>query len=229
MSPDVAPTLKLSPGDYAFTRVTIEPEAKIEIDDGSGPVRILVDDGVTFRGRVITTSGEPPALLVVQLGGSQISMLDASFRGTAIAPQANLILGPGGQPHEGAFIAKSVTAPLQSRARHQRLGGVDGGGADEPYDIYLRVHNPTCNDVAVVGVRLLSADPSAINTSWESVTSGSGYLADPSGDNIAPANSARFFGPYTWTPTAEQAGAVGIAAFWRASRWATIRSWTSSM
>lgn len=100
-------TLRLSTGDYSFTTALIEPTTTIRIDDTAGPVRLLLDGNLTFRGAITTVSGEPPALLVVQFGAST-AMLDAAFKGSVMAPSGSIILGPGGQPHEGSFFAKSV-------------------------------------------------------------------------------------------------------------------------
>ncbi len=100
-------TLNLSTGDYAFTNAMIEPTTTIRIDDAAGPVRLFLDGNLTFRGTITTVSGQPPALLVVQFGASTAT-LDAAFKGTVMAPSGSIILGPGGQPHEGSFFAKSV-------------------------------------------------------------------------------------------------------------------------
>lgn len=119
-------TLYLRAGDYAFTGVAIEPDAKILVDDGLGPVRVFVDNGFTFRGKVLTANQEPPALLVVQLGSSPIAMLDATFRGTVIAPNAEIVLGPGNQPHEGAFMGRSVNVRADTKVVYRpyyRLAG----------------------------------------------------------------------------------------------------------
>lgn len=101
-------TLSLRSGAYGFTSVGVEPDAVLELDDAAGPVLLFVQDGFTFRGRIRNLAGTPPALLVVQMGTTPIAMLDAPFRGSLVAPNTQIILGPGEQPHEGSFIAKTV-------------------------------------------------------------------------------------------------------------------------
>lgn len=100
-------TLRLSAGDYAFTTAGIEAEATIRIDDAAGPVRLFLDGNLTFRGKIVTASGQPPGLLIVQFGSST-AMLDAAFKGSVMAPSGAIVLGPGAQPHEGSFFGKSV-------------------------------------------------------------------------------------------------------------------------
>jgi hypothetical protein len=100
-------TLDLRTGDYAFTTAMIEPTTTIRLDDVAGPVRLFLDGNLTFRGVISSVTGQPPALLVVQFGAST-AMLDAAFKGTVMAPAGSIVLGPGGQPHEGSFFAKSV-------------------------------------------------------------------------------------------------------------------------
>lgn len=119
--------LVLRNGDYALQSLIVEPQAILELDDALGPVRIFVDNSITFRGVIRTKSGQPPALLLVQLGSQSVALLDASFRGTFLAPSAELTLGPGGQPHEGAFFARSILVRPDTQVIYRpyyRLTGV---------------------------------------------------------------------------------------------------------
>lgn len=126
--------LELAAGDYAFTSVMIEPGAVLELDDAVGPVRWFVDSGLTFRGQVRSESGDPPAFLVVHLG-TQALVIDAAFQGTLVAPNGPLVLGPGAQPHEGAFFGKSIEVRPDTRIIYRpyfRLEAVEQFGVASP-------------------------------------------------------------------------------------------------
>ncbi len=100
-------TLKLSSGTYYFnTLQVLEPQATFELDQDNGPVRINIRDQFTYRGSTITTTnGAEPDLLIVYTG-SEPAFIESPFKGTAVAPSAELALqANNGQTHRGAFFA----------------------------------------------------------------------------------------------------------------------------
>jgi hypothetical protein len=119
--------LKMSAGDYAFTNGFVEPQAVLEINDATGPVRLFFDQGFTFRGIVQALGGAHPALLVVAKGSSG-AVIDAPFMGTVMAPAGHLVLGPGEQPHQGSFFGKSIEVRAGTKIVYRpyfRLEGVE--------------------------------------------------------------------------------------------------------
>jgi hypothetical protein len=72
---------------------------------------------------------------------------------------------------------------------------------------YLRVNNNGCSPISNVKARLFSADPTAITTTWKSITQGTDYVGDadaPDGETV-PAGGRAILGPFEWTPSAEDA------------------------
>lgn len=83
--------------------------------------------------------------------------------------------------------------------------------AGSEYDVYVRIHNDTCENVSGVRARVVSADPAAINVNWLPITSGGGFVgteAHPSGISVPP-QSAALLGPYRWVPTEAEAALDG--------------------
>lgn len=83
--------------------------------------------------------------------------------------------------------------------------------ANTPYDVYVRVHNQSCLPVNDVRVQVLSADPSAINTSFTPITPDGVWVGDPddpTDDDVAPGTAA-LIGPFPWTPTPAEASGDG--------------------
>lgn len=145
--------LELSAGDYAFTEGFVEPQAVLEIDDATGPVRLFFDQGFTFRGIVQAVSGAHPALLVVAKGPAG-GVIDAPFLGTVMAPAGHLMLGPGEQRHEGSFFGKSVEVRAGTKIVHRpyfRLEGV------EVFDVPSPASGPLGNPVFDAGGGFLTA------------------------------------------------------------------------
>jgi hypothetical protein len=99
--------LKLTAGTYGFTSLNIVAASTLTIDDSAGPVRVYVQNGFAFTGTVVTPSGAPPALLVVQVGPLPIT-LATPFRGTLVAPSATVTVKAGPQAHEGSVLAQTV-------------------------------------------------------------------------------------------------------------------------
>jgi hypothetical protein len=121
---------------------------------------------------------------------SDIGAVPSNLGGQVFWQSPDLILVPVG-------TTVTVDSPAQQT---QVTAGVQ-------YWAYLRVHNGGCSPISGVKGRLFSADPSAINTSWQAITPGTEYVGDaanPDGVTV-PAGGRALLGPFTWTPTATDA------------------------
>lgn len=100
--------LFLSSGTYYLDSLeVIEPEASLVLDDFNGPVIIYVKEALAFRGNV--TSNLPHPDLVLGVVGEGTVRLEAPFRGTVVAPNADIVLATGaGNTVSGAFYGKSI-------------------------------------------------------------------------------------------------------------------------
>lgn len=103
-------TLKLTAGKYYFTSLTLEPQARLELDTSAGPVMVFTEVGLDFRGQVVNR-GKPRSFLLAHMGDSSLS-LESPFDGTLLAPRAALRLAPVGSSvgHRGSFFARSIDA-----------------------------------------------------------------------------------------------------------------------
>jgi hypothetical protein len=74
--------------------------------------------------------------------------------------------------------------------------------ANVTYDVYLRVHNDSCQTVNGVKAQIYSANPSMIvdTSQWSWVTTAGQWLP-ASGVTLAPGET-KFVGPFQWTPDA---------------------------
>jgi hypothetical protein len=76
---------------------------------------------------------------------------------------------------------------------------------DTSYDVYVRVKNDSCADVPAVGVQVYSANPAMIvdTSQWVHITPEGTY--QPPGGTSVPRGGTVLFGPFPWTPTADEA------------------------
>lgn len=224
---DGAPSTGLSVLDYLFD--TVNSKSDYAVAGGESYIHIVTNQGGTdgvfdptglpdgryqftviaedFTGRKASRSRFVNYAASGTLSTSAAGLRDLYTR-DRIADIGTLPSNPGGEPFwqsPDIFVvpAGSPEPDLNSNAVSTVV--VEGGD----YDVYLRVTNPTCNAVTLSGVRIVSADPSAINSVWTEVTTGSGYVGDPDDGNTVSPNSSRFFGPYRWIPSAEETGADG--------------------
>jgi hypothetical protein len=124
--------LRLSSGTYFFnTLQVLEPQAVFELDQSGGPITIYVRDEFTYRGSTITAGGEVPDLLLVYTGTAQ-AFIEAPFRGTAVAPNAQLSLqANNGQLHQGAFFARHLRLEPDAVVEHVPFSQLPGATANE--------------------------------------------------------------------------------------------------
>lgn len=102
--------VNLSSGEYIFNALVLEPQARLVVDDGAGPVLISVRDQLLYKGAIESESGQHPALRLAYVG-TQAVVLESAFRGTLLAPSASIRLATlqPNQRHVGSFLAKDVT------------------------------------------------------------------------------------------------------------------------
>lgn len=76
--------------------------------------------------------------------------------------------------------------------------------ADTDYDVYLRVHNDSCAAVNNISTQIYSANPAMFQneSDWSFVTDEGEWEGSL---DLDPGETA-FLGPYSWTPTAAEAG-----------------------
>lgn len=102
-------TLKISAGTYFVDRLTIEPQARIEVDDTAGPVVIVIGKSMIARGMWIDVSDNDaaPELLIASEQTQAIS-LETAFDGFIVAPYATLRITGNDLIHRGAFFARDI-------------------------------------------------------------------------------------------------------------------------
>jgi hypothetical protein len=99
--------LTLHSGTYYFdTFEVLEPQARLVLDESNGPVVLNVLQPFAFRGEVISNLSHTE--LLVAVFGTGTIHIEAPFRGTIVAPLADLKLGTVSGVHSGAFYAKNV-------------------------------------------------------------------------------------------------------------------------
>jgi hypothetical protein len=109
----------LQAGDYYFSSLTVEPGAVLSLPS-AGKARIFVQSGFVFRGRVARPAGGTAALLVAYLGTSN-ALLESSFRGSVIAPNAKIVLAS--VEHVGSFFGKRLEVQAGARLRYAPFPG----------------------------------------------------------------------------------------------------------
>lgn len=112
-------TLFLEAGDYLFDEFTLEPQSKLVLNDSGGLVTIRVKR-FTFRGEVVTESGQHPDLLIVSEGTDQV-VVDAPFQGSIIAPNEKVNLISTDKGHEGTFYGREIEVQPGTTIRHKAL------------------------------------------------------------------------------------------------------------
>lgn len=100
--------LKLSSGVYRSSSFEVEPQAVIEVDQSGGPVWVIVDQAVHWRGRIVDAHGGDAFLGLFTLA-SQPSYLEAHFDGVFLSPSGQLTLRATSEPHRGFFYADTLT------------------------------------------------------------------------------------------------------------------------
>jgi hypothetical protein len=100
-------TLTLQSGSYQLDSLSLDPAARIQLNQGDGPVSIYVRGALRFDGVVASTSGRKPDLMLVYLGASDLA-IESPFTGTLIATQAKVTVRSPSPGFSGALFAPDV-------------------------------------------------------------------------------------------------------------------------
>lgn len=120
----------LTSGQYFFAQgISLSGSSRLVIQNPSGPVLILADNGLSQSGTTqINPGGNPSNLQVIVLGGSLSLSMDAGLRGGVYAPDSNASTS-GDSRIIGALVARSVTMSGSSSLLfdHSLAGGATSG------------------------------------------------------------------------------------------------------
>lgn len=94
-------------GPFYFGSLVLGPQSLVSVDDGSGPVTIMVESTLTLDGYLETRSGAHNTLFIGYMGSSQAS-IHRSFSGTLVAPHAKINLASTPLGHFGAFFGQDI-------------------------------------------------------------------------------------------------------------------------
>jgi hypothetical protein len=141
-------TLTLAAGSYVFSRLQMEPQSRVVLQNANAPVVIYIRDELIYRGRIEEQAREPIVgnLLIGVLSDKQIPV-EAPFLGTLLAPRATISLATVAAPgHQGAFFGKSVQVAPDVVVTHRPF----------PSSLIVRVDvakNPICvNETTTINV-----------------------------------------------------------------------------
>jgi hypothetical protein len=104
--------LSLSAGTYYFASLDSQPNAAVSLDKTAGPITITIQSALTFK-NALADPVAPGTAVLVQYWGTAPVVLQATFSGTFVAPQASVELGAGTATQNGIFIAGSLTVKPQ--------------------------------------------------------------------------------------------------------------------
>ncbi|MEY2931158.1 MAG: hypothetical protein RL033_1907 [Pseudomonadota bacterium] len=141
--------LALSSGQYTFSSILIEPQARLMLNSLSGPVLLYSRGSVTLRGSLEQRAGSASDLLIGTLATDTVN-IEMSFTGTIVAPNAELQLASVNAPgHRGAFFARRILARPGSTIQHAPVNFAavigadrDGDGVSDALDNCPRIANP---------------------------------------------------------------------------------------
>jgi hypothetical protein len=108
---------RLHSGSYRIGALIVEEGGILELDNSTGPVVLWIDNEVVVRGSLQEYLLEPNVLVVYAGDGSPL--LKTAFRGTLIAPRAELIVPRTEQAHVGAFFARSIRVEDGASIEHR--------------------------------------------------------------------------------------------------------------
>jgi hypothetical protein len=105
-------TLQLKTGTYTFTSLDLESGGTLSLDSKNGQVLIHVKGNLIWRGAVVERTGTVPKLFMSCFATNPptnpISM-EATFRGTFVAPNASVDFKTVTAGYTGAFFAKNIS------------------------------------------------------------------------------------------------------------------------
>lgn len=121
-------TLALRSGQYFIESLDVREGATVDVDNTSGPVYLWIRRslalGAPFQEYVL----EPNIL--IGYGGAAAPSITAAFRGTLVAPNANVHLPKTADTHHGAFFARALE--LADGAKVERHSFAADSSTDAP-------------------------------------------------------------------------------------------------
>ena len=143
-------TLSLTAGQYTFSSISIEPQARLQLNKTQGPISLYSLTNFPFRGTLVDAGGPLADFLIGAFGSGSVD-IEAPFRGTVVAPNGQLVLASVSPPgHRGAFFAKQILARPGSIIVHEPLSSFgpivgpdqDDDGISDPLDNCPTAANP---------------------------------------------------------------------------------------
>lgn len=95
-------TVTLHSGVYEVADFLLEPQARLVIDDSQGPVQIVVDHDLTYRGAIVPAS-QPVAQVLFAVQGTT-ALVESPFVGVLVAPNASVHLQAALPQGHRAFV-----------------------------------------------------------------------------------------------------------------------------
>lgn len=151
--------LALSSGQYTFTSIMLEPQARLSLDSRSGPIALYTSGSVTLRGALEQRTGSATQLLVGTLGTGTVNV-EMAFTGTIVAPNGEIQLASVSAPgHRGAFFGRRIVARPGSTIQHSPVSfsriiaaDADADGISDALDNCPRTANPAQLDDDADGI-----------------------------------------------------------------------------
>ena len=128
-------TLSLSAGTYYMSSFTVSPQAKVTMNQATGPVIIYVSTSISLGGTFYNPapdggSGTAPDLFIGYFGSAAFTVGDTSctlisgtcgpFNGAIVAPSATLTLQAiSGSAHTGFFAAPSIVLASGAQVQYR--------------------------------------------------------------------------------------------------------------
>jgi hypothetical protein len=156
-------SLSLSTGTYLFNSLDTEPQSSLNLNETAGPVLIYVQNTLLYKGSEVQTGGDGDVF--VGFFGTQAVSLQAPFRGTLVAPNAEVELTTQAAGFAGAFFASNIQVDPNST--------VTGIGAVIPAAAAPGL-SPTLNCVTQLNSTTLGAVFGYVNATGANITLGVG-------------------------------------------------------
>ncbi|HEX9816386.1 MAG TPA: SpvB/TcaC N-terminal domain-containing protein, partial [Candidatus Thermoplasmatota archaeon] len=124
-------TVVLGAGDYFASSWNFEPGVMLSIDNTAGLVRVFSHGSFRWKGTMSLADPSRDNVLFVGTAAGTFD-LDAPFRGTVVAPLANIILATTSEGHRGAWFGASVLARPNTTYTHGPVEGLDPDAEPDP-------------------------------------------------------------------------------------------------
>jgi hypothetical protein len=113
-------TLSLRAGTYSLGALIMEPDSVLRIDNSAGPVMIHIRSEFLYRGGIVETVPSSPNVLFAYVGSTPVH-IERAFRGTLVAPNADVLINGTATTHLGAIFGRRVELHQRHTFRHRPL------------------------------------------------------------------------------------------------------------